>query len=391
MLPLELLESCLDHLEDDKHSLAVCARAHSSLLQMAQRRLFAVLPRCAITCDDDWAHLCADVIADVLPKILEHLSSLRSLSGYNVFLQQTEHTALYPALEHVLRLPTVMHLYLDTTCNFPFYLMRGPSLQHLTLIDTGQSHDTLDVGEAASALLPPIRLRTLKLGTTRLGLAQDRAIAWIQSGAVYVGGLQALQLDMGWMEESSAVMSILRPASKNLELLVLLPDYHQRFGETLEIFRMLAQLPFKMRHLRALVIYAVREGHRRVALRGPPLGDLDDALAKKDAYPMLRDVVISTYPYNETRGRKTDQEGQLWWSFPDARQLRPRERLTETPWRAVFPKCVDCAPKFVGIAAVWALAWCCPESPSRAPSVGVSAHSLTRRCATSMSGVPLMR
>ena len=49
------------------------------------------------------------------------------------------------------------------------------------------------------------------------------------------------------------------------------------------------------------------------------------------------------------------------------------------------------APKFVGIAAVWALAWCCPESPSRAPSVGVSAHSLTRRCATSMSGVPLMR
>ncbi|KAI5823937.1 hypothetical protein K523DRAFT_421151 [Schizophyllum commune Tattone D] len=373
MLPLELLESCLDHLEDDKHSLAVCARAHSSLLQMAQRRLFAVLPvhftftdplasripamishalemsphlgayvqRCAITCDDDWAHLCADVIADVLPKILEHLSSLRSLSGYNVFLQQTEHTALYPALGHILRLPTLMHLYLDTTCNFPFYLMRGPSLQHLTLIDSGQSHDTLDVGEAASALLPPIRLRTLKLGTTRLGLAQDRAIAWIQSGAVHLGGLQALQLDMGWMEESSAVMSILRPASKNLELLVLLPDYHQRFGETLEIFRMLAQLPFKMRHLRALVIYAVREGHRRVALRGPPLGDLDDALAKKDAYPMLRDVVISTYPYNETRGRKTDLEGQLWWSFPDARQLRPRERLTETPWRAVFPKCAE--------------------------------------------------
>ncbi|KAL1682420.1 hypothetical protein EV122DRAFT_287058 [Schizophyllum commune] len=341
MLPLELLESCLDHLEDDKHSLAVCARAHSSLLEMAQRRLFAVLPvhftftdplasripamisralemsphlgayvqRCAITCDDDWAHLCADVIADVLPKILEHLSSLRYLSGYNVFLQQTEHTSLYPALEHILRLPTLMHLYLDT-CNFPFYLMRGP-------------------------------LRTLKLGTTRLGLAQDRAIAWIQSGAVHLGGLQSLQLDMGWMEESSAVLSILRPASKNLELLVLLPDYHQRFGETLEIFRMLAQLPFKMRHLRALVIYAVREGHRRVALRGPPLGDLDDALAKKDAYPMLRDVVIFTYPYNETRGRKTDLEGQLWWSFPDARQLRPRERLMETPWRAVFPKCAE--------------------------------------------------
>ncbi|KAI5888669.1 uncharacterized protein SCHCODRAFT_02551748 [Schizophyllum commune H4-8] len=373
MLPLELLESCLDHLVDDKRSLAICARAHSSLLEMAQRRLFAELPvhftytdplatqipgmisdalklsphlgayvqRCAITCDDDWAHLCAELIADVLPEILEHLPSLRSLSGYNVFLKQTEYTALYPALEHVLRLPTLTHLHLDTTCNFPFYLMRGQSLQHLTVIDSGQSQDTLEPREAASAVSSPIKLRTLKLGTTRLGLAQDRAVAWIQSGAFDFGGLQALQLDMGWMDESSAVLNILRPASKTLELLVLLPDYHQRFGETLEIFRMLAQLPFKMRRLRALVIYAVREGHRRVALRGPPFGDLDDALARKDAYPNLRDVVIITYPYTETRGRKTNLEGESWWAFSNAHRLLPKDSNEDTLWRAVFPKCAE--------------------------------------------------
>ena len=104
---------------------------------------------------------------------------------------------------------------------------------------------------------------------------------------------------------------------------------------------MLAQLPFKMRRLRALVIYAARECHRRITLRGPPLGDLDATLAKKDVYPVMRDVVIFTSPYSEPCGKKTDLEGQLWWSFPDARQLRPRERLTETPWRAVFPKCAE--------------------------------------------------
>ena len=41
MLPTELNEGILDHLTDEPHTLAMCARAHRSLLTLAHQRLFA--------------------------------------------------------------------------------------------------------------------------------------------------------------------------------------------------------------------------------------------------------------------------------------------------------------------------------------------------------------
>ena len=99
MLPTELNEAILDHLTDEPHTLAMCARAHRSLLTLSHQRLFAdirinfdwqaasscpaqilaalnaspylgtYVRRFTVSCEGAWFRICAHI----LPPIVHYL------------------------------------------------------------------------------------------------------------------------------------------------------------------------------------------------------------------------------------------------------------------------------------------------------------------------------
>lgn len=245
MLPTELYEAVLDQLGEDKDSLAMCARANRSLLDMSQHRLFAdirldidsqstnlesrpyqllvaletsprlgsYVRRLTVRCESDSLL----VITFLLPPILEHLSALRYFSGRNVFRRTLSVKALENATQHVLQLPTLEQLCLVMTVDFPFHLIRTPSLRHLVLTDAGETGSS----PLWAAEQSPLRLRTLKLCSSQ-SVVQSRAVQWLQSGQIDLSDLRAFMLDVQWMNIATA-QKLLQASAETLQLLALAP------------------------------------------------------------------------------------------------------------------------------------------------------------------------
>ncbi|KAL1682432.1 hypothetical protein EV122DRAFT_203332 [Schizophyllum commune] len=377
MLPTELYEAVLDQLGEDKDSLAMCARANRSLLDMSQHRLFAdirldidsqstnlesrpyqllaaletsprlgsYVRRLTVRCESDSLL----VITFLLPPILEHLSALRCFSGRNVFRRTLSVKALENATQHVLQLPTLEQLCLVMTVDFPFHLIRTPSLRHLVLTDAGETGSS----PLWAAEQSPLRLRTLKLCSSQ-SVVQSRAVQWLQSGQIDLSDLRAFMLDVQWMNIATA-QKLLQASAETLQLLALAPhsmDDRVTYG----FLHLLAQPPFCWRSLRTLVIYTAKLsescGLCVPSWDGDRLGSLDAALAeRKDMYPTLQDVIIlPCAPFGESSlhglySQAVDDE--KWWRFREPIELCMRDRWQELvagqhdTWKASFQRCAE--------------------------------------------------
>ncbi|KAL1747424.1 hypothetical protein HDZ31DRAFT_32044 [Schizophyllum fasciatum] len=374
MLPSELLELCLDELSDDKPSLAACARVHSSLRSPAQRRLFRdliVYLHHASTPDQsrllaalEESHYLAmyvqrcTLIADIQSapspdhnpphalRILLQLSALRVFDGYGLRMSvlpiELEH-----ALAQVLRLPTLQRVALRLTQNFPFHFLRAPALRHVILVDTGHGGDAAEEEEKQRTVWPLLRPQSLMICRTRLGLSMDRMLSWLQGGSVELRGLRALMLDMGAMEPHET-QEIVRSAATSLQVLALLPDYHQGTEQTMEMLQRLSQLPFCLPSLRTVVLYVNRQvptpgGHPRCPKSWDVrlLSVLDEALAgNRNVYPALHDVVILPHLDLSLPERGCIEE-ESWWAFStDNSSVDDQEDMYDT-WTRSFAKCAE--------------------------------------------------
>ncbi|KAI5888650.1 uncharacterized protein SCHCODRAFT_02637313 [Schizophyllum commune H4-8] len=377
MLPIELYEAVLDQLEDDKHSLAMCSRANRTLLDIAQHRLFAdirldfdsqatnlesrpyqllsaletsphlgsYVRRFTVSCESDSLL----VITYLLPPILEHLSALRFFSGRNVFRRTLSVKALERATKHLLQLPTLEQVCLHMTVDFPFHLIRTPSLRHLVLTDAGETGSS----PLWAAEQSPLKLRTLKLCSSQ-SVVQSRALLWLQSAQINLSDLQALMLDIQWMDVATA-QKLLRVSAGTLQLLALAP-HSTDDRVTYEFLDLLAQPPFCWKSLRTLVIYTARlSGSYGLCLPScddHQLGSLDAALSeRKDMYPALQDVIIlpcapfGEISWHESRALAVDEE--RWWRFREPIDIRMRNRWQKfvadqhSNWKTSFPKCAE--------------------------------------------------
>ncbi|KAL1741715.1 hypothetical protein HDZ31DRAFT_84643 [Schizophyllum fasciatum] len=383
MLPTELLETCLDSIADDKHSLAMCALAHNSLRYISQRRLFASIslyfPSDGVQLDSVPVRLlaalemspplgayvqrfsisCANhlsvAITDLLPHLLERMPALRSLSGRNAF--RAVNGPLHHALEKVLKLPTLEHICLRMTVDFPFHLIRTPSLRHLSLIDMGETGTSL----AYTCERSPLSLRTLKVNAT-LNLVCSRATRWLCSAQVELSALEALYLDIQWTGVSNA-QKFLERASQSLRLLAIVPYGKDPIGGVQDTLRMMVDLPFRLPSLHTLVIYVAKHiDLQHIVSECYPelLKALDAALGESDSmYPAVREVVLLPCPRG-SGGHGAD----MWWEFRDASLLAVdlsgfglgtnhiRSQATLDAWASAFPKCAkngmlrDMPPKF---------------------------------------------
>ncbi|KAI4526728.1 hypothetical protein K525DRAFT_188445 [Schizophyllum commune Loenen D] len=375
MLPTELNEAILDHLTDEPHALAMCARAHRSLLTLSHQRLFAdirinfdwqaassrpaqllaalnaspylgtYVRRLTVSCEGASFRICAHI----LPSILDHLSALRFFSARRVFQNMNTPNAgnLGHALQCVLQLPTLEEVCLRMTIDFPFHFLRAHPLRHLALTDAGET------GRAplAETGQPPIKPRTLKLCVS-MSMMRTRAVQWLQSSQVDLSDLRALMLDAQWMESSSA-RRVLPSAAKRLQLLaVTLPS--QYVDDNDGFLRILAQPSFRWPALRTLVIYTHKWSNVYSFVYLPDtdqLKSLDTALAEnKDMYPALQEVVLLPCAVRGERPLRTfdawTSDGEEWWSFrgPDGLQEVPhpllaRMRRVCAVWEEAFTKC----------------------------------------------------
>lgn len=358
MLPVEIIEECLDNLVD-KASLAVCARAHSSFAYICQRRLFSDITIC--TSSDEGLKLLllalelsphlgtyvhrANFIGDpqasdlatthLLPSILDRLTALRSLSGRaGVFKPATQ-----TALANVLRQPTLESLCLDMSVDFPFHLIRAPSLKHLTLIDASESGGTPLLMSTSGQL----RLRTLRLQATKRVVLR-RAGSWIMSEQLDLSGLRALMLDPDCLRPEDS-QKLLRTAAQSLQVLAVLPHTVNEQGPE-HILSIIANLPFALPSLHTLVLHTTKAssgfapGFIPYSFDFNPSKFLDIRLTdRKDTFPALREVVL--IPYKSSDGLEKAADDDAWWKFDDA-DKDVRERLVTLKHRvfkASMPRC----------------------------------------------------
>ncbi|KAL1759219.1 hypothetical protein FB107DRAFT_271278 [Schizophyllum commune] len=376
MFPAELYEAFLDQLDGDKHSLAMCALTHRSLLDVSQQRLFAdirlnfdshaaetgsritqllaaldtsprlgsYVRRFTISCEADGeAHLHC---ASLLPPLLDHLSALRCYSSRRVFNSAGD--PVERALERVLQLPTLEEVCLRLTFDFPFHLIRSPSVRHLALTDAGETGITA----LRKTEQPPLKLLTLKLCAST-EIAQSRAAEWLSSAQVDLSDLRAFMLDPGWLSPSSA-RRFLSTFAGTLQLLAVIP-HNTNCEVTHDFLRILAQPSFCWPSLRTLVLYATKGsdfGLRIHPLDKELLRSLDAALAeRKGMYPALQDVILLSHadwvetPMYTFKSKTTDEEG--WWRFRDpvslwmAHSVVERIQNAHREFIASFPKCAE--------------------------------------------------
>ncbi|KAL1718218.1 hypothetical protein EV715DRAFT_291492 [Schizophyllum commune] len=376
MFPAELYEAFLDQLDGDKHSLAMCALTHRSLLDVSQQRLFAdirlnfdshaaetgsritqllaaldtsprlgsYVRRFTISCEaDGQAHLHC---ASLLPPLLDHLSALRCYSSRRVFNSAGD--PVERALERVLQLPTLEEVCLRLTFDFPFHLIRSPSVRHLALTDAGETGITA----LRKTEQPPLKLLTLKLCAST-EIAQTRAAEWLSSAQVDLSDLRAFMLDPGWLSPSSA-RRFLSTFAGRLQLLALIP--HNTNSEvTHDFLRILAQPSFCWPSLRTLVLYATKGsdfGLRIHPLETELIQALDATLVeRKDMYPVLQDVILLSHadwvetPMYTFKSRTTDEEE--WWKVRDPVNLWMAHSVVEgiqnahREFIASFPQCAE--------------------------------------------------
>ncbi|KAL1704748.1 hypothetical protein EV121DRAFT_205122 [Schizophyllum commune] len=378
MFPAELYEAFLDQLDGEKHSLTMCALTHRSLLDLSQQRLFAdirlnfdshaaetgsritqllaaldtsprlgfYVRRFTISCEADGeVHLHC---ASLLPPLLDHLSALRCYSSRRVFNSAGD--PVERALERVLQLPTLEEVCLRLTFDFPFHLIRSPSVRHLALTVT-------DAGETGITALreteqPPIKLLTLKLCAST-EIAQTRAAEWLNSAQVDLSDLRAFMLDPGWLSPSSA-RRFLSTFAGTLQLLAVIP-HNTNCEVTHDFLRILAQPSFCWPSLRTLVLYATKGsdfGLRIHPLDKELLRSLDAALAeRKGMYPALQDVILLSHadwvetPMYTFKSKTTDEEE--WWRFRDPVNLWMAHSVVEgiqnahREFIASFPQCAE--------------------------------------------------
>ncbi|KAL1666449.1 hypothetical protein GGF50DRAFT_125607 [Schizophyllum commune] len=355
MLPTELYEAVLDQLGEDKDSLAMCARANRSLLDMSQHRLFAdirldidsqstnlesqtsprlgsYVRRLTVRCESDSLL----VVTFLLPPILEHLSALRCFSGRNVFRRTLSVKALENATQHVLQLPTLEQLCLVMTVDFPFHLIRTPSLRHLVLTDAGETGSS----PLWAAEQSPLRLRTLKLCSSQ-SVVQSRAVQWLQSGQIDLSDLRAFMLDVQWMNIATA-QKLLQASAETLQLLALAPhsmDDRVTYG----FLHLLAQPSFCWRSLRTLVIYTAKLsescGLCVPTWDGDQLGSLDADV-----------IILPCAPFGESPSHglcSQDVDDERWWRFREPIEICMRDRWQEfvagqhRTWKVSFPRCAE--------------------------------------------------
>ncbi|KAL1666448.1 hypothetical protein GGF50DRAFT_50568 [Schizophyllum commune] len=376
MFPAELYEAFLDQLDGDKHSLAMCALTQRSLLDVSQQRLFAdirlnfdshaaetgsritqllaaldtsprlgsYVRRFTISCEADGeAHLHC---ASLLPPLLDHLSALRCYSSRRVFNSAGD--PVERALERVLQLPTLEEVCLRLTFDFPFHLIRSPSVRHLALTDAGET----GISPLMETEQPPLKLLTLKLCAST-EIAQTRAAEWLNSAQVDLSDLREFMLDPGWLNPSSA-RRFLSTFAGTLQLLAVIP--HNTNSEvTHDFLRILAQPSFCWPSLRTLVLYATKGsdfGLRIHPLDKELLRSLDAALAeRKDMYPALQDVILLSHadwvetPMYTFKSKTTDEEE--WWRFRDPVNLWMAHSVVEgiqnahRKFIASFPQCAE--------------------------------------------------
>ncbi|KAL1687566.1 hypothetical protein GGG16DRAFT_61866 [Schizophyllum commune] len=376
MFPAELYEAFLDQLDGDKHSLAMCALTQRSLLDVSQQRLFAdirlnfdshaaetgsritqllaaldtsprlgsYVRRFTISCEADGeAHLHC---ASLLPPLLDHLSALRCYSSRRVFNSAGD--PVERALERVLQLPTLEEVCLRLTFDFPFHLIRSPSVRHLALTDAGET----GISPLMETEQPPLKLLTLKLCAST-EIAQTRAAEWLSSAQVDLSDLRAFMLYPGWLSPSSA-RRFLSTFAGTLQLLALIP--HNTNSEvTHDFLRILAQPSFCWPSLRTLVLYATKGSD--FGLRIHPLDTeliqaLDATLVeRKDMYPVLQDVILLSHadwvetPMYTFKSKTTDEEE--WWKVRDPVNLWMAHSVVEgiqnahREFIASFPQCAE--------------------------------------------------
>ncbi|KAI5888647.1 uncharacterized protein SCHCODRAFT_02691957 [Schizophyllum commune H4-8] len=376
MFPAELYEAFIDQLDGEKHALAMCALTHRSLLDVSQQRLFAdirlnfdshatetgsritqllaaldtsprlgsYVRRFTISCEADGeAHLHC---ASLLPPLLDHLSALRCYSSRRVFNSAGD--PVERAVERVLQLPTLEEVCLRLTFDFPFHLIRSPSVRHLALTDAGETGITA----LRETEQPPLKLLTLKLCAST-EIAQARAAEWLNSAQVDLSDLRAFMLDPGWLSPSSA-RRFLSTFAGTLQLLALIP--HNTNSEvTHDFLRIMAQPSLCWPSLRTLVLYATKGsdfGLRIHPLDKELMRSLDAALAeRKDMYPALQDVIIRSHadlvetPLYTLKSKTTD--GEEWWRLRDPVNLWMAHSVVERilnahrEFVACFPKCAE--------------------------------------------------